>query len=143
MRANHNIWQINEDQEYHEEVIIEPDQEAVLIKTLSSSLARIDKLGFATALGSISGLIIFIITLLSVIKDDEVTTHGLNLLNQYFYGYTVSVKGAFIGLAYSFFWGFLFGWLFAYIRNLYIAFFIYRAKKKKEMLYFKDFMDHF
>jgi protoporphyrinogen oxidase len=141
--ATHDIWEVNEEQIYHEEISIEPAEEAALIKMLSSSLARIDKLGFATALGSISGLIIFLVTIFSMLKGGEVTNFSLQLLSQYFLGYTVSVKGAFIGMAYSFSWGFLFGWLFSYFRNIFIAFFIYRVKRKRELLKFRDFIDHF
>ncbi len=36
-----------------------------------------------------------------------------------------------------------FGWLFAYLRNVSLAFYIYRVKKKTEMLSFRDFLDHF
>jgi hypothetical protein len=78
-----------------------------------------------------------------IIKGGEVIGPNLRLLGQYFYGYSVTLKGAFIGMAYSFFWGFLFGWLFAYLRNLFIGFFIYRARKKTELMKFKDFLDHF
>jgi len=141
--ANHDIWQVNEEQEYHEEISIEPGEEFALLKLLSKSLARIDKLGFATALGSISGLIVFLATIFSIIKGGGISSFNLQLLSQYFFGYTVTVKGAFIGMAYSFSWGFLFGWLFAYLRNLFIAFFIYRTKRKSELLKLRDFMDHF
>jgi hypothetical protein len=65
------------------------------------------------------------------------------LLNQYFFGYTVTVKGALIGLAYGFFWGFLLGWLIAYLRNFFIAYYIYRIRRKVELLTFRDFLDHF
>jgi len=141
--ANHDIWQVNEEQEYLEEVSIEPSKRAVWVKILSSSLARIDKLGFATATGSISGLIVFLATIFLVIKGGEVVGPKLQLLNQYFFGYTVTLKGAFVGMAYSSAWGFIFGWLFAYFRNLFIAFFIYRVKRKTEFLKFRDFIDHF
>jgi Na+/proline symporter len=57
-------------------------------------------------------------------------------------GYTVTVKGAFIAFAYSFFWGFLFGWLIAYLRNLFFAFYAYRIRKKAEVLSLKDFFDY-
>ena len=141
--ANHDIWQVNEEQGYHEEISIDPSKIAVWVKILSSSLARIDKLGFATATGSISGLIVFLATIFLIIKGGEVVGPKLQLLNQYFFGYTVTLKGAFVGMAYSFTWGFLFGWLFAYFRNLFIAFFIYRVKRKTELLKFRDFIDHF
>ena len=141
--ANHDIWQVNEEQEYHEEISIEPGKEAALLKLFSRSLARIDKLGFATALGSTSGLIVFLATIFLILKGGEIVNPNLQLLSQYFFGYTVTIKGAFIGMAYSFSWGFLFGWLFTYLRNLFIAFFIYRATRKAELLKFKDFIDHF
>ena len=141
--ANHDIWQVNEEQEYLEEISIDPSKKSNLLNLLSSSFARIDKLGFATATGSISGLIVFLATIFMTIKGDKVVSPYLQLLSQYFFGYTVSLKGAFIGMAYSFSWGFLFGWIFAYLRNLFIAFFIYRATRKAELLKFRDFIDHF
>ena len=68
---------------------------------------------------------------------------NLRLLGQYFLGYSVTMKGAFIGMAYGFFWGFFFGWLFAYLRNFLLAFHIYRIKRKLELIKFRDFLDHF
>ena len=141
--ANYDIWQVNEEQEYLEEIGLSPAKKDAFIKLISGSLARIDKLGFATALGSVFGLMVFLTTVLCIIKGGKVVYPYLELLNQYFFGYTVTIKGAFIGAAYSFSWGFLFGWLFAYLRNLIIATFIYWAKRKREMLKFKDFLDHF
>jgi hypothetical protein len=141
--ANHDIWQVNEEQEYLEEISIEPGKEAVFLRLISRSLARIDKLGFATALGSVFGLIVFIATIFAILTGGEINNLNLQLLSQYFFGYTVTVKGSFLGMIYSFSWGFLFGWLFAYVRNLFVAFFIYRAKRKAEMLKWNDFMDHY
>jgi protoporphyrinogen oxidase len=136
--ADRDLWQVNEEEEYHEEdVNVLPDE--VLIKTF----AKMDKFGFAFATGSVSGLLAFITTLWLVIKGGEVVGPNLQLLGQYFIGYSVTVKGAFIGMGYSLFWGFLFGWLLAYLRNLFLGFFIYRVKKKIEMLSFRDFLDHF
>lgn len=136
--ANHNLWEINEEQEYHEE-----DKKFIPDEAIIRTFTRMDKLGFAMAVGSVSGLLIFIATLWLIIKGGEVVGPNLQLLNQYFIGYSVTVKGAFIGMAYSFLWGFLFGWLFAYLRNLSLAIFIYRVKRKTELLSFRDFIDHF
>ena len=135
--AEHDLWQVNEEQEYHEEEQIIPDE--VMIKTFS----RIDIFGLATAVGTVSGLLIYLATLWLLIKGGDPDAITIQLLGQFFFGYTVSVKGAFIGLAYSFTWGFLLGWLFAYLRNFFIALFLYRVKKKVEMLSFRDFLDHF
>ena len=102
-----------------------------------------DKIGLATALGTVAGMLIFLATVFLLLKGGDVVGQNLQLLSQYFLGYSVTVKGAFIGFLYGFFWGFLFGWLFAYLRNLFIAYFIFRVKKKTAVLRFRDFLDNF
>lgn len=67
----------------------------------------------------------------------------MQLLDEFFLGYTVSVTGAMVGFAYSFLWAFLWGWTFAYLRNFIFALMIYRAKRKVELLSFREFVDHF
>ena len=110
-------------------------------KILMRGFALMDKLSFATAIGSVSGLLVFLATLLLVIKGGPVVGPNLQLLAQYFVGYTATVQGAFIAFGYSFCWGFLFGWLYAYLRNLFLSYYIYRIKKRAELRSFKDFMD--
>jgi hypothetical protein len=141
--ANHNLWEVNEEQEYHEEKIDKPIEESVTDDVIIKTFKRMDKLGLAVAIGVVSGLSIFLATLFLIIKGGEVVGPNLQLLDQYFIGYSVSLKGAFVGMLYSFFWGFLFGWAFVYLRNLLLAVFIYRVKKRLEMLTFRDFLDHF
>jgi protoporphyrinogen oxidase len=140
--AHHDLWEVNEGEEY-----LEGDKKAqaaqlipeeVLIRTF----ARMDKLAFATAVGSVSGLLFFIATIWLIIKGGDVVGPNLKLLGQYFIGYTVTVKGAFTAFGYSFVWSFLLGWLFAYLRNLFLALYIYRVKKKAELLSLGDFFDH-
>ncbi|MER3446067.1 MAG: FAD-dependent oxidoreductase [Candidatus Dadabacteria bacterium] len=164
--ANYDLWQVNADQEYHEEiredkrtrrnefdslVSIQPRvPERSLVKSrrcdpdeaIIQAFARMDKLAFAIAVGSVCGLAIFISTLWLIIRNSEVLGPNLQLLGQYFIGYTVTVKGAFIGVGYSFLWGFIWGWLFAYLRNLSVGIFIYRARKKAESLSLRDFLDY-
>ena len=144
--AEHDLWNVNVEQEYHEEKREEtPETPEKLIpdEAIIQAFAKMDKFGFASAVGAVNGLLIFAATIFLVIKGGDVVGPYLRLLSQYFVGYTVTVKGAFIGAAYSFVWGFLFGWLFAYLRNLSLAIYIYRIKKKTEMISFGDFLDHF
>ncbi len=141
--ANHDLWKVNVEQEYHEEIYEERAPDSVAIQALRRTFTRMDKVAFATALGSLCGLGIFIATLWLIIKGGEVVGPNLQLLGQYFIGYTVTMKGAFAGMGYGFLWGFLFGWIFAYIRNFSLAFFVYRVKRKAELLSFRDFLDHF
>lgn len=160
--AGHDLWMVNTEQEYHEETVSrvappEPQVEAltatqprVPVRALPSAsdsliltFAKMDKLAFATAVGSVSGLVTFMATLWLALKSGSPIGPHLELLQQFFAGYTVTVEGAFVGWAYSFFWAFLWGWLFAYLRNLSLGFVVYRAKRKVEMLTFREFLDHF
>lgn len=140
--AHHNLWEVNAEQEYLEEVGSREEVSAadrIVIKAFS----RIDKLGFAAGIGTVSGLLVFLATIWLILTGERVMAPSIHLLSQYFIGYTVTVKGAFVGMSYSFVWGFLFGWLFAYLRNLFIAFYMYRVKRKLELLSFRDFLDNF
>ena len=141
--SNHDLWKVNTEQDYHEQIEEESEEQAILKRFLGGVISRIDQLGLATATGSVSGLVTFAATLWLVIRGGQNQGPTLQLLGQYFFGYSLTVKGAFVGMAYSFFWGFLFGWLFAYLRNFFVAFFIYRIKRRQELLTFKDFLDHF
>jgi protoporphyrinogen oxidase len=138
--AHYNLWEVNEEESYLEE---EKSQAKLFLseKFFAGTFARIDKLAFATSLGSVLGLIAILLTIWPVLKGGDNLEAFLNLLNQYYIGYTVTVRGAFVAAGYSFFGGFLFGWLFAYVRNFFIAFFIYRTKKKSENLAIQDFLD--
>ncbi len=139
MGSSHDLWQVNEEEAYLEEESLADSREAVIAPVL----ARMDKLAFATSVGSASGLLIFLATIWLVVKGGDVVGPNLRLLENYFFGYTVTVKGAFLALAYAFCWGFLFGWLFAYLRNLILAIYLYSAKKKAEMLSIRDFFESF
>ncbi len=141
--GKHDLWDVTDDHEYVEKGKKTEAQTRSAEKILARTFARIDNPAFAIASGSFSGLLFFMATIWLVIKGGDVVGPNLRLLSQYFIGYTVTAKGAFIASGYGFLWGFLFGWLFAYLRNLFLAFFIYRVKRKAELLSIKDFFDHF
>ena len=137
--AKHDIWQVNVDPDYHEELEISQDNQ----EKIRLAFARMDKLAFATAIGSVSGLLVLSATIVAVLKPDPMLIQSMGLLEQFFKGYSVSIPGAFIGMAYCFVWGFIFSWLFAYLRNLFLSYYIYRAKRKLEFMRFVDFMKNF
>jgi len=139
----HDLWAVNEEKNYLEEDRGRGEVSAVPEKVLLGTFARMDKLAFAAAVGTICGLLVLSATLWIISRGGDVLNSHLRLLAQYFIGYTVTVKGGFIAFGYSFFWGFLFGWLFAYLRNLFLAVYIYNIKRKVELLSLKDFFDNF
>jgi protoporphyrinogen oxidase len=138
--ARNDLWQVNEEEEYLEE-----DREEAAPRVppalLRRAFARLDKLAFAVAVGSVSGLLLFAATLWLVVKGGPVVGPNLQLLSQYFVGYTVTVRGAFVAFGYSFLWGFLFGWLFAYLRNLALALTVYRIRRRAEAGSLRDLLD--
>lgn len=160
--ARHDLWQVNAEQEYHEETssreaeakaqlgqlaATQPQVPQAMTPAASQSLvlafAKLDKLAFATALGSVAGLTVAIATLWIVLKGGEQAGQNLQLLGQFFQGYTVTVSGALVGFAYSFASAFLWGWLFAYLRNFALGFVIYRARREAELMSFRQFLDHY
>ena len=140
--ANHNLWEVNADQEYHEEALDRegmPASDRAVIRAFS----RFDKLGLAASTGTVGGVLVFAATLWLTLKNNGDMTEIMQLLNQYFFGYSITVKGAFVGMGYTFLWGFLFGWLFAYLHNLFVGLYLYRVKRKAELLSFREFLDYF
>jgi protoporphyrinogen oxidase len=140
--SRHDLWNEDEGQEYFEEDRKTNARQRVSQEFLTRTFARIDKLAFATAVGSVSGLLVFLATVWLVIIGDQVVGPILELLSNYFFGYTVTIQGALIAFGCSFFWGFLFAWLLAYLRNFFLGLYLYRLKKKSELLSLKDFFDY-
>lgn len=141
MGSAHGIWEIHTDEDYLEEERMSPERIAAE-RLLSGVLLRLDPFAFASAVGIVSGTLLFAATLWLVIKGGPVVGPNLRLLSEYFVGYTVSLKGSFIAFGYSLFWGFLFGWLFAYLRNLFFAIYIYRIRQRASLFSLKDFLDY-
>lgn len=159
--ARYDLWMVNVEQNYQEELTVADEKlqqdlrllrqtqpayparatapivESLLLKTF----ARLDKVAFAFAVGSVMGTVTFLMTVLLILKGGEEIGPNLSLLGQYFIGYTVTLRGGFLGFAYTFLWGFLFGWLFAYLRNLSIGVFFYFIKQKAEANSFKNMLD--
>ena len=159
--ARHDLWQVNAEQEYHEEAKAEDvtakDQLRAVASTqplvpqpvpaglrqrMAIAFARLDKLAFATACGAVAGAACLLATVWGAFKGGALA-ETMALLAQFFPGYQVSVLGGVIASAYVFFWTFLWAWLFAYLRNFALAFVIYRARRKAEILSFQSFLDHY
>ena len=135
----HDLWDF---EETHPDVVRKDVvSQRAFEETVIQTFVRMDKLALAIAVGAVSGLFFFLLTVWLIVKGGDIVGPHLQLLGQYFIGYTVTLKGAFIALGYGFFWGFLFGGLFAFFRNFFMAYYVYRAKKKAELLSFRDFFD--
>jgi hypothetical protein len=126
----HDLWSVNADQEYHEEIrgtvgvgvdeVVEALQEA-----LARAFPKLDRMAFGLSLGAVAGVLLCLATLTLVLKGGDAVGPKLVLLSQYFPGYRVTLAGSVVGLVYAFTGAFIGGWLFAFVRNL--AVFLYMA----------------
>jgi protoporphyrinogen oxidase len=110
----HDLWAVNTDQEYHEEVRVE--REAVE-EAFAQAFPKIDRVALGLSLGTVGGLALFLATVWLVLKGGPVVGPNLQLLGQYLPGYTVTVPGGVLGLLYAFGIGFVGGWVIAFLRN--------------------------
>jgi len=124
-----DLWSINTDQEYHEE-LRSADVRAVEA-ALAHVFAKLDRRAFGVALGTLGGLGLFLATIALVLKGGPVVGPHLQLLAQYFPGYRVSLVGSIVGLVYGFATGFAVGWGFALIRNATV--FLYEAMIRRRI----------
>jgi len=86
-------------------------------KKLLKGVLRLNSKVLGLSLGLLCGFIIFIATNWLVIKGGDPVGPHLSLLNQYFWGYRVSLLGSFIGFFYGFFVGGIGGVVIGWIYN--------------------------
>jgi len=142
--GEHNdIWSVNTDQEYHEEIT--SDSEVMLDAVrgaFAEAFAKLDRVALGLATGAMSGLLLFLATLLLVFRGGEVVGPNLQLLGNFFPGYSVTPLGSLLGLAFGFLAGFITGWCFAFFRN--IAVFLYTAvmQQRAERLLLRKLLEY-
>jgi hypothetical protein len=88
---------------------------------LSQAVARIQAGVMALVFGLIGGLGIFLMTVWLLIKGGQNVGRHLNLLGQFFIGYSVSWTGSIIGLFYGVLVGGAIGWAIGKIYNRIVA----------------------
>jgi protoporphyrinogen oxidase len=147
--GEHNdLWSVNADQEYLEEMPIEPGLEVpdlaeALQGALSQVFPKLDRLAFGLSLGMVSGIVLFLATALLVLKGGETIGPNLQLLNQYFPGYTVTLSGSLLGLGYGFATGFAGGWGFAFLRNMSVFLYMAFAHRRAERQVLRNLLSYF
>jgi len=138
----HDLWSVNTDQEYHEEVDVatprlDPDVEVLVEQELAQVFLRVDRVALGLAAGVVGGMGLFVATLALVLMGGPVVGPTLGLLGQYFPGYSVTTLGSVIGLFYGCITGFVVGWLFAALRNAIVFIYlvaIYRSWQLRQIL---------
>ena len=105
------------------------------------AFAKLDRTAFGVAVGVLMGLLIFSLTAFVILKGGQSESVNLQLLSQYYPGYTVTFGGALLGFFYGFLSGFLLGWFIALFRNASLGLFLRFVRKKADLSRLNDFLD--
>lgn len=119
-----------------------PESSDRLDMAILRAFAPLHRVAMGVAWGVVIGLGIFLMTAVLLIKGGPVIGPNLALLGQFFFGYTVTWPGAFMGLLWGFLVGFVLGWGFAFTRNLAFWLWLTAIKSRAEMDEYGDFLDH-
>lgn len=110
---------------------------------VAAAFLPLHKLAFGVAIGLAAAVIVFGLTAMSIWRHPGTQYDiDIDLLSQYFSGYTVTWSGAFIGAAWAGFVGFVAGWFFAFCRNFMVAVQLVVVRTRANFRQTRDFLDH-
>ena len=143
-----DLWNVNTDQEYHEEIheeekVFQGDVADALDGVLTRVFLKLDRVAFGLSMGTTAGLFLFLVTLALVLKGGDVVGPNLQLLNQFFPGYSVTMSGSVLGLSYGFVSGFVGGWGFAFLRNSMMFFYAAVIHRRAELYLLRKILEYF
>jgi len=111
------------------------------IPNLELAFLPIHKLAFGVATGTASALLVTVLTIDALFRGPG-ARFPVELLAQYFSGYTVSWQGVFVGAGWAWFTGFVLGWFIAFVRNIVLATELVIVRTKAHLRETRDFLDH-
>ncbi len=121
---------------------MEGDELDELPPRLLLAFAPLHKRALGLAFGSATALLVFGVTVLHLLFVRPRDALNLYLLREYFYGYTITWTGAFVGAWWGFFTGFVAGWFLAFARNFALALSLFITRTRAELQQSRDFLDH-
>ena len=144
--GEHNdLWGVNAEQEFHEEIRekinLEPAFEAVK-DALAQAFPKLDRIALGISTGTVGGILLFLATIILVLKGGAVVGPNLQLLEQYLPGYSVTLSGSLLGLGYGFVTGFTGGWSFAFLRNVTVFLSLAVMQHRAERVLLKKLLEY-
>ena len=117
-------------------------QPDALPPSVALAFAPLHKRALGMAVGLATGLSIFLMTAIVLLRGTE--ADGINLwpLASYFTRYSPTWPGALIGFAWGCVVGFVGGWFVAFCRNFVIAVSLFLIRTRSELNENRDFLDH-
>jgi protoporphyrinogen oxidase len=149
--ADYDLWSVNVDQEYHEEIsesekaaasggdrlVPQRVQTSPLEALVRDTFARYDPVALGSAVGvaGAAGILLATVVLLLIGEvDGQAVGANLSLLGNYFFGYRVSWSGALLGAAEAGVLGFGTGWVIAKLINLLLGSYETSISRQLELL---------
>lgn len=137
-----NLWLVNAEQEYHEELYlkesVEPEK---IMEVVAEALPKLDAFALGLSLGIVVGVGLLLATLFIVLHGGDVSGEALTLFAQFYPGYTVTVVGSLLGLAYGFFTGFALGAGYAFLRNAVSALYLISLHRSAQQSAMRQFFE--
>ena len=116
-------------------------EESPVISAMRYAFAPLHKRAFGVATGVAGAVLMAGLTLAGMFMPGA-REFPLDLLGQYFQGYSVSWPGVFIGAAWGFLVAFVGGWFAAFCRNLALAISAFLIRTRAELESTREFLDH-
>ena len=145
----YDVWSVNTEQEYHEESRVGGGMvgERLVPKSLEPvsalpsispdvlievAFAKLDPTALGVAVSAVSGVGLFLATVVLLLQGGPMVGATLSLLAHYLFGYEVTWKGACIGLVEAGVGGFVLGYLGARLRNWSMTAYAFLLKRYAE-----------
>jgi hypothetical protein len=114
--------------------------EASAESPLLRAFAPLHKTAMGVAWGVVCGGVVAVATIVPLLRGIDFLSFGL--LAQFFWGYSVSWPGIFIGLLWGFALGFALGYGFAAVRNTTVWLWLTVIRSRAEIDQYSDLLDH-
>jgi hypothetical protein len=154
----HDVWSVNTDTEYQEEgrvaerevgdrlvpVQLTPEETARTLspdEVIASAFAELDPVALGVAVGVVSGLGLFLMTALLLLKGGPEIGSNLSLLRHYLPGFEVTWRGAVIGFIAAGVGGGALGYVGAWLRNQGMAAYAVLVRRRAEAKARRDLLD--
>ena len=142
-----NLWQVNAEQEYHEELLLtqalDPEEVThVVDEVLDGAFPKLDPLALGMSLGTVLGVGLMLATWILLLRGGDASGKTLTLLNQFYPGYTVTAVGSLLGLIYGLLTGFLMGCGYAFLRNAATALYLVSLYRSAQQSAMRQFFEH-
>jgi hypothetical protein len=117
------------------------EEQSAAERRLLLAFAPLHRSALGEACGIVCGVALAAATLFLVLRGGH-REPNLGLLSEFFWGYSISWRGVFIGLFWGWATGFSIGWSFAVLRNTVVWIWLTVIRSRAEMDEYSDFLDH-